>query len=197
MGNRILIMRIFTLSLFILFYSYAILRYHIGKEVSWNDWFFIFNKSIAWMGFTLIAISIIKQSRLKRFNLSRKNLGMTGFVFAFLHAVFVLILFNSDHYPKFYTGNDLNFLGWISISIGFVSLVIFSFPFVAAWKNKPNTANVFRLGKYGVMLNILHPLAIGFSGWFSPNEWPFYLPPITLLAVMTGIIVFGIRGFRK
>lgn len=197
MGNRILSMRIFTILLFLLFYTYAVLRYHFGKEVSWNDWLFIFNKAIAWMGFTLIALSIIKQSQLKRFNLSRKSLGMTGFVFAFCHAIFVLILFNSIHYPKFYTGIEINFLGWISLCIGIISLLIFTFPFIAALKNYPNKSKVFRLGKYGVLVNLFHPLVIGFAGWFSPSEWPYYLPPITMLAVLTGIFVLCLRLIKN
>lgn len=196
MENRILRMRIFTFLLFFLFYSYAVLRYHIGKEVSWNDWFFIFNKAVAWLGFTLIALSIIKQSQLNKCNLSRKNLGLTGFVFAFSHVLFVLILFNSNHYPKFYAGNEINFLGWISVGIGFLSLLIFAFPFIAALKNLPNQSKVFRLGKFGVLVNLFHPLFIGFSGWFSPNEWPYYLPPITMLVVLTGVFVLCMRLFK-
>jgi hypothetical protein len=64
---------------------------------------------------------------------------------------------------------------------------------VAALKKMPSKSVVFKLGKIGVMISLFHPLMIGFSGWLKPAEWPFYLPPITMLAVVLGVVVLVVR----
>jgi DMSO/TMAO reductase YedYZ heme-binding membrane subunit len=165
----------------------------VGKTISWNDWFFILNKAIAWTGFSIIALSVLQEKVLSKIQLNRRSLGMTGFGFALFHAISVLCLFNEEHFPKFYTSHSINLIGWISISIGILSIVIFSFPFVAALKKMPSKSEVFKLGKIGVMISLFHPLMIGFSGWLKPAEWPFYLPPITMLAVLLGVVVLVVR----
>lgn len=183
--------------IFILLYSYAILRYHLGKNVPWNEWFYILNKAIAWTGFTLICLSVLPQQLLNNIKTTRRELGIQGFVFAAVHATSVLLLFNSNHYPKFYTANIINPFGWLILTIGFLSLVIFVIPFISALKKLPNNSKVFRMGKVGVLISVFHPLLIGLSGWFSPEEWPFYLPPITLLAVLFCLAIFMLRSFSK
>lgn len=184
----------FTVFLFSFFYGYAVLRYHVGKSIPWNEWLFILNKAFAWMGFTLIALSVLKEKTLSKFKLNRRSLGMSGFLFVLYHATTVLILFNEDHYPKFYSDHSINLIGWITIVIGILSLVVFLLPFVAALKKLPNTSKVFKLGKIGLVISMCHPLLIGFKDWFLPGEWPLYMPPITMLAVVVGVVVLGKRS---
>lgn len=184
--------RLFIL-LFLSFYTYAILRYHIGKNVPWDEWYFILNKAFAWTGFTLISLSILPQKILVKLNVKRKELGVQGFVFALIHAVSMFILFNQDHFPKFYSDGTINLMGWLIISIGILSIIIFSFPFIAAIQNSPSKSRIFKLGKIGVLIGAFHPFLIGFKGWFLPSDWPFYMPPITLMAVLTCILAFMIR----
>lgn len=182
--------------LFSALYAYAILRYHIGKGTPWNDWFFIVNKAFAWTGFTLVTLSILSPELLRRFYLNRRNLGMSGFVFIVMHGISVLLLFDVHYYPKFYTNGLINSLGWSSISIGVLSIGIFLFPMWAALQTKPSEHRFYKLGKWGVAFSLFHPMIIGISGWFAPETWPYYLPPITLLAVITGILVLLLRVKR-
>jgi len=186
-------MRSLFLFIFVLLYSYAIVRYHLGKNIPWSEWFYIMNKAFAWTGFTLICLSVIQQKWLNKIKTSRRELGLQGFCFAFIHAISILFLFNADHYPKFYTGDDINSLGWIIISIGLLSLLVFSIPFVAALKNTSSNSKMFKLGKIGVFISVFHPFLIGYSGWFTPGSWPYFMPPITLLAVLLCLLVFMIR----
>lgn len=184
----------FTVFLFCFIYGYAVSRYHVGKSISWNEWFFILNKAFALMGFTLIALSVLKERTLSNFKLNRRSLGMTGFLFALSHAFSVLFLFSENHYPKFYSDHSVNLIGWVTIAVGMLSIVIFLFPFVAVLRKSPNTNKVFRLGKIGMMVSMTHPLLIGFTGWFFPGEWPLFMPPITMLAVVIGVVVLGKRS---
>jgi DMSO/TMAO reductase YedYZ heme-binding membrane subunit len=196
-GKSTIEMKRFFILIFLWFYAYAIIRYHFGKNVSWNEWYFILNKAFAWTGFTLICLSVLQEKWLNKIEVTRKELGIQGFIFALIHAISVLFLFNSDHYPKFYTNDIINSLGWIVIALGLLSIFIFSLPFFASITNKPSTSKVFKLGKMGVLVGVFHPLLIGYNGWFSPNEWPFYMPPITLLAVVFCLFIFSLRIVLK
>jgi hypothetical protein len=187
----------FALICFLIFYGYAAIRYHIGANVPYEEWFFILNKSFAWTGFTLAALSILKAQTLKKWNLDRRGLGLAGITFAFIHAFSVLFLFSEEHYSKLYTVHAINIQGYVALSLGISSLLIFVFPLYAVVKSYPNEAWQFRLGKYGVLISIFHPMIIGYSGWFTPDKWPLGLPPITLLAVLIGVSVWGWRSVGK
>lgn len=186
-------MKKFTLILFFTFYTYTIIRYHFGKDIPWNEWYFILNKTFAWTGFTLIALSVLPEKTLNKIKLARRSLGMVGFMFAITHSFSFLILINPEYFPIFYAENNINLTGWLAIATGFLSLMIFTIPFIAAIKKLPGQNKIFRLGKVGVLLSIFHPMIIGLSGWFSPEGWPYYFPPITLLAFLSGIILFALK----
>lgn len=187
-----------TVLLFSVFYGYAVLRYHVGKGVGWDEFLFVLNKSFAWLSLTMIALTVLKQSTLDKVNSSRRSLGNTGFFVAFIHILLTILLFNQERYPKFYLENEIDFQGWFMISIGIISSLIYAVLFAASMMNRSNDSSIFRLGKYAIVLNAVHPLLIGFQGWFSPNEWPFLLPPITLLAVMMVLLIFALRvGWKK
>lgn len=184
------------LLLFIPLYSYAFVRYHLGKDVPFEEWLFILNKAVAWTAITSISLSVLKVKHLALIKTDRRTTGFTGFTLALLHSILVLFLFNKFHFEKLYSGNQLNFLGWLAIMIGITSLIVFSFPFYATMRKFPSEHRYFRLGKIGFFVVLFHPMVIGISGWFSPEKWPYYLPPITLLAFLTGLLMFMIRASK-
>lgn len=181
------------LLLFIPLYCYAFIRYHIGKNVAFEEWLFILNKAIAWTAIASIGLSVLKAKSLGSIHSDRRTTGMSGFSLAIVHGILVLFLFDKFHFEKLYSGDHLNFQGWIAISIGITSILILSFPFFAAIRKYPNSNHIFRLGKLGFILSLSHPLVIGISGWFNPETWPFYMPPITLLASLIGVLLLLLR----
>jgi len=190
-------MKKFALLLFFSFYAYAIIRYHFGKNIPWGEWYFILNKSFAWTGFTLISLSILPEKTLNKIKLSRRTTGISGFLFVLVHSLSFLILISPEHFPKFYSENEINLTGWLAIVTGILSLTIFTIPFIAALKKLPGQSKVFSLGKIGVIVCFFHPLVIGSSGWLHPESWPYLMPPITLLAFLTGIAIFTFRIFLQ
>ena len=172
-------MRSILISLFLFFYGYAVVRYHLGKNVPWSDWYFILNKGFAWMGFTLVALTLLKEKTLNKISLSRRSLGLIGYFFLIAHVVSNLLLFNERHFPKLYHNGVISSSGWIAIILGIMAFVVFTLPLVATLKNFPSTSKYFRLGKIGVLTSIFHPTIIGFAGWLKPGTWPYSLPPIT------------------
>lgn len=179
---------------FSMMYAYAAIRYHMGKNVPWTDWLFILNKSFAWLAFTLVSMTIIKDDFLKKYlYVSRKQLGIGGFLFALIHILITILTFSSTYYPKFYSGEVISLNGSIFIGIGVISALIYLMPFVGSLKGLANESRIFRLGKYGIWINALHPFLIGIEGWLKPLSWPFFMPPITLLSLIGLLIAMLIR----
>ena len=187
----------YTLSIFVFCYAYAAIRYHLGAHVPLSEWLFILNKAIAWTAFMWIGLSVLPQRLLDKVKSDRRTLGMSGFTIGLVHILTTLFLLDPVHYGKLYTASSLNFSGWSAIALGAVSAVVYLFPLIGALQKRPNTDRVFRMGKIGFVFSTLHPAAIGFSGWLEPSGWPMYLPPITLLAFLTGVCFLTIRSYVK
>lgn len=182
----------FLLALFLLLYSYAAVRYHLGKELGLSAFLYVFNKALAWWSASVLLLSILPNDKLKRMGLTKRATGSYGYTVAMVHILVAFYLLSPKYYPQFFDGEELNFHGWASISIGFLSLLFFSFPLIATWKNY-SARHFFKLGRFGVLLNILHVFSIGVYNWFPASAWPFYLPPITLIFVTLALSLLFYR----
>ena len=178
--------------LFSVLYGYAALRYHIGQDLEFDQFFFVLNKAISWTAFVLLTTSILKDEILAKLNLTRRSLGVTGYIFAVVHILLGLILLWENSYPKFVSNGTLNALGWTVILIGLIAFILFSIPFVHVLK-KEKQSKQYKIAKWGVLVVLFHPFLIGWKGWFTPEAWPLYLPPITLLSVVYAISIWIIR----
>ncbi len=182
----------FLLVLFLFLYSYAAIRYHIGKELGPTAFLFVFNKALAWWCASVLLLSLLPLDKLKRFSLTKRATGLFGYTVALIHVFVTFYILSPVYYPKFFTLGELNIHGWTSISIGFLSLFFFSFPLFATWKNY-TTHQFFKLGRLGVLLNISHVFSIGFDTWFPADTWPYHLPPITLIFVIQALLIIVYR----
>jgi DMSO/TMAO reductase YedYZ heme-binding membrane subunit len=180
------------LALFIALYAYAAIRYHIGQKLEIDQFFFVLNKAISWMAFLLLTTSILSQQKLSMFQLTRRALGVTGYLLAILHIILSLFLLYNEMYPKLINDATLNLLGLSVLIIGLTSFGIFSIPFALTLR-KTAKSKYFQLAKWGVLLILFHPLLIGWSAWFTPSKWPLYMPPITLLSVVYALFVWSLR----
>jgi hypothetical protein len=174
-------------------YTYAHVRYHIGKGIPLSEWLFILNKSIAWTGGILLGLSLFKYEGKN----IRNSLGSTGYLFATIHLILDIILMSPEHYPSFYTLGQLNTHAYITITLGATSFICFSTAFIGSISK--NHKYLLRFGRIGILISILHVTMIGKKGWFTPNSWPFHMPPITLLFVLTivSILLIDIRKRLK
>jgi hypothetical protein len=180
--------------LFLFFYGYAIIRYHIGKELyGLMEFYFVLNKAFAWTAGTLLLLSVLPTSYLDKYKISRRGIGTFGYSIALIHISSSILLLNEKFYPKFYSNAILNADGWLYIALGAGSIILFSFPLIASKLNLPNGHNLFRFGRYGILLNLSHVFAIGFKGWLKFQDWPFFMPPITLLFFLSGVVILVFR----
>jgi len=180
--------------LFLTFYGYAIIRYHIGKNlIGLMEFFFVLNKAFAWTAGTMLALSILPSYFLEKYKLKRRAIGTFAYTIALIHINSSILLLNEKFYPKFYSNSYLNTDGWFYISLGALSILLFSIPLIASKLNLPEGYFMYRFGRYGILMNLSHVTAIGFKGWLSYQDWPYYMPPITLLFVLSGLVILGFR----
>jgi hypothetical protein len=186
----------FILSIFLITYGYAFVRYHLGKELLELIHIpFVLNKAIAWTAGTYLVLSLIPDLYLRTFNVVRRELGMLGYLLAVIHICSGILLLRPNLYPKFYTDEVLNNSGWIYISFGVCALIAFSLPLYASLKKATPSDFRFRFGKLGIVMVLFHVIAIDLPGWLEPLKWPLFLPPITLLFAVYTIVVITIRIF--
>lgn len=182
--------------LLVVFYCYTFIRYHIGNNVPFSEWLFILNKTLAWFSFTVIGLSIFPKNWFKSKNLTRKNVGIIGFIFANLHILLNLFLISFERYPLLYKDKiSFSNLGITIISLGVFSFICFLLTFFASIKKLPKY--YLKLGFIGFVAILFHPLLLGFQKWFHIQKWPLYMPPITLLAVLTGLFFLIYRKNTK
>jgi hypothetical protein len=191
MGNKLLMLKK-TALLFLLFYSYAVLRYHVGKGLGQEEILFVLNKAFAWTAGTCFAFTLLPKKWFPNTVIYRKQFGLLGYGFSLLHITANIILINATNYPLLFNANKLNFHGWQIIILGILTILCFTMPLIATIQKQPAGNVLYKFGKIGVFASIIHVSIIGIHGWFFPLDWPYYLPPITLLFVITasGIVLF-------
>lgn len=176
--------------IFIVCYTYAIIRYHFGKHlVEWNHFPYVMNKAISWTAGTVMVLTLIPNERLIRFSISRRTLGLGGYFLAVIHIAINLLLLSPDLYPSFFTDQTINAYGWTYISFGATSFILFSLPLYASLKNYPSKDFRYKFGKLGILLLMLHVASLGLKNWFLPKNWPMMMPPITLLFIIFCLVI--------
>ena len=196
MGNKLLMLKK-TALLFLLFYSYAVIRYHVGKGLGQEEILFVLNKAFAWTAGTCFAFTLLPKKWFPNTVSYRKQFGLLGYGFSLLHITANIILINATNYPLLFEGNYLNSHGWQLIILGILTISCFSLPLIATMKKLPAGNLLYKFGKVGVLTSIIHVSIIGINGWFTPLEWPYYLPPITLLFVVTASSIVIYRSFSN
>lgn len=186
-----------TALLFLLFYSYAVLRYHVGKGLGQEEILFVLNKAFAWTAGTCFALTLFPKKWFPSTLSYRKQFGLMGYGFSSLHITANIILIKATNYPLLFEGNYLNSHGWQLIILGILTISCFSLPLIATIKKLPIGSVLYKFGKIGVLTSIIHVSIIGIHGWFTPLEWPYYLPPITLLFVITASSIVIYRSFSN
>ena len=196
MGNKLIMLKKTEL-LFLLFYSYAVIRYHVGKGLGQEEILFVLNKAFAWTAGTCFAFTLLPKKWFPNTVSYRKQFGLLGYGFSLLHITANIILINATNYPLLFEGNYLNSHGWQLIILGILTISCFSLPLIATMKKLPAGNLLYKFGKVGVLTSIIHVSIIGINGWFTPLEWPYYLPPITLLFVITASSIVIYRSFSN
>ncbi len=176
---------------------YAVLRYNIMGDVPWKDLpIFVLNKGIALSALILLIFNF-SLSPLKNMGInipdqwlkSRKIIGITGFVFAFIHLFMSISILNPNYYAVFFVDNGtLSLRGGLSLFGGIISFVLLwvyniSFKPVLKHKKKIKTIVTSRsFFVYGMLFTGVHLFFMGYTGWATFYKWQGNLPPISLIS---------------
>lgn len=182
---------------------YAILRYHIAKQVPWEHLpLFILNKAISFAAVVFVACSYLigrvfrwYDHDLKRKRLLIKFCGLAGFSLATIHVLFSVCLLNPAYFQKFYTTEArLNLVGELGLAFGIISLWALAIPAISTFPTMPKALGGKRwkraqhMGYLSLLLVVGHLFVFGVKGWLIPTTWPWYMPPISLLALVVAMV---------
>ncbi|MBU0473037.1 MAG: hypothetical protein KKF62_02610 [Bacteroidetes bacterium] len=189
----------FSLKIFVAFivsFGYAVLRYNFFGNVPLEEIpLYITNKAISLTVIFLLLFSIQKTS-LKE---ARKKLWKLIFILTSIHVFISFRLLGPEHYQKFYFENELNIIGYLTIFFGitgFVGFLILRSDNLLPTENGklkiPNSLkNVIRTI---IPIFILgHLFSMGIYGWLSPNKWPGFMIPISLIGFI--LALFYLKSF--
>jgi DMSO/TMAO reductase YedYZ heme-binding membrane subunit len=194
------VLRIFYVFLFSSLY--AVIRYNVFKGVEWDQLpIYVLNKSLSLTALTLIAASYLagkiiwrRQADLTQLVGLKKSLSFTGYLLAFLHILMSITILNASYFPKFYGGAMMNMKGESSMLAGMLAFALFSLPALVSFPGVDEKLSmerwraIQRIGYLGILGVCLHVLIMGWSGWWEISTWPGYLPPITLLSCIIGVV---------
>ncbi len=182
---------------------YAIVRYHLASHVSWEHFpLFVLNKVTSLAAVVFVACSYLVGRVIRWHNhdpatklVVIKFCGLMGFSLAAIHAFFSVCLLTPAYFGKFFAPDGrLNLVGELGLAIGIVALWALALPAIATLPMMPKTLGgvrwkrTQRIGYFCLALVAGHMVVFGIQGWMALKEWPWSLPPISLLAVVAASI---------
>lgn len=187
---------LYTLAFFTLAMAYAVVRYHLYKDVPWSQLpLYTVNKAVSLTALALIALSFVAPRRSLGWYspLAKRYAGLLGYGLAAMHVVMSLALLSPENYAKFFDdGAMLNLNGSLSLFFGVLAFGAFSLAafcsLQASFLPKParNLRVIRRCTWIGLGSVAAHLVAMGASGWVDPGHWPGGLVPITMIAFAIG-----------
>ena len=183
--------------------AYSILRYHITGEVAWTHFpLFILNKATSLAAVFFVACSYLIGRVLRWHNddpkvklVVIKFCGLMGFSLAAIHAFFSVCLLTPAYFAKFFSDDGrLNLVGELGLAVGVVALWALAMPAITTLPMMPKALGGMRwkrsqrMGYLCLALVMAHMVVLGVRGWLAPQNWPWMLPPISLLAVVAAAV---------
>jgi DMSO/TMAO reductase YedYZ heme-binding membrane subunit len=192
--------------------AYAVVRYHFASGVPYAHFpLFILNKStsLAAVIFVVCSYLVGRVFRWHNRNPVRKLVvikfcGLMGLSLAAIHAFFSVCLLTPAYFGRFFAEDGrLNLEGEVGLSVGVVALWALAFPAIATLPMMPKALGGIRwkraqrMGYVSLVLVVVHMVAFGLRGWMSPAEWPWTMPPISLLAAVIAVVPLVIKAMES
>ena len=186
---------------FVIAMIYAIIRYNIFKNVPWSDFpVYIFNKSVA---LTIIMLMYYYRTSVSKKIVSAESVWPIMYILAFTHLILSLTILQPNYFEKFYSAGHLNLTGSLSLLSGVIAFIGFTIMGLIKLLKAVNvnfTINklyISILKFVNIFFVLIHVFVMGFKGWLSPNEWPGYLLPISLVAFIICLTAIIVAWYNK
>ncbi len=199
-----------VLGVWIFCLAYAVIRYNVFKGVEWVHLpLYIVNKSAAFAGVTLIALSYVVGKAFggpvgsESVRAKAKFLGLSGFSMITVHILMAMVLLSPANYEKFFAASGkLNLSGELTFLFGVLAYGCLLFPAITTLPNMCDALGMGRwltaqhMGYATLALACGHTFAMGYKGWFDLSTWPGSMPPITLLGFLVALGALAVKGAR-
>ncbi len=187
---------------------YAVIRYHIAGDVEWRHFpAFILNKATSLAAVIFVAGSYLVGKTIRWYDDDKrlrlvviKFCGLMGFSLAAIHAVLALSIWNPAYFSKYFDeAGRLNLQGELGMAAGVVALFFLSSPAITTLPMMPKALGgkrwkrAQRMGYVALILVVVHLVALGLKGWLKPQEWPAYLPSISLVALVAALVPLVVK----
>jgi len=175
---------------------YATARYNVFKGVSWNDWpIYTLNKAFALAALVVLVLSVFRQ-RSATGHSNARNLQMAS-AFGSVHVILSLTMLSPVYYEKFFAQGRLTAAAGLSMVLGAVAAVVMA----ASGSPRGNQHSDGGVRTLTILVFVIgvHAMLQGFTGWFTPSQWPGMMPPITLISFLLGLtaVAVAVRPRRK
>ena len=171
--------------------AYAILRYHIIKNVPWEHLSLYTTNKV----FAVVGLAGLVGSRLAAGRERRQRYGLAGLWCTTVHVLMSLLLMGQNYFQKFYleTGK-LTWQAELSMTAGVLGVGFLLWLLVATLKteSQQQTSLVPGIARWTLLATALHLVFMGGAGWLNGADWTAAkgLPAITLLAF--GLSILGL-----
>ncbi len=172
-----------VLSIFTIAMAYAILRYNIFQAVSFEHLpLYVANKAFA----LSVVLLMFYRPFIRENDCSFYNTAV--FTLLLMHVFISITILSPEYYPKFFQESQMNLRGELSLLFGisaFVTFIVLQFIL-----QKKKISLTFKLQVWAALILIAgHLLSMGLPGWFTPEKWSGYLPPISLIAFVILVMI--------
>jgi len=188
--------------------GYAVLRYHIFGEVPWKDLpLFVLNKGISLTSLILLSFNF-SLGPLKNLGMNipekwlsaRKSMGISGFLFAFIHIFMSISILNPKYYSVFFMADGtLTIEGGLSLLGGILSFIllwVYNTSFSSRSREDKKIIAIItsrRFLMYAFFFTGVHLFFLGYKGWGDISAWQGGLPPVSLISFTVFFIGFLIN----
>ena len=171
--------------------AYAILRYHIVKNVPWEHLPLYTTNKV----FAVVGLAGLVGSRLAADRKRRQRYGFAGLWGTTVHVLMSMLLIGLNYFQKFYleTGK-LTWQAELSMAAGVLGLGFLLWLLIATLEaeSQQQTSLVPGIARWALLATALHLVFMGGAGWLNRDDWTAAkgLPAITLLAF--GLSLLGL-----
>lgn len=159
--------------------SYAVIRYQIVGPIGWDQLpLFIANKAIAVCSVIFLVLKL-RALRIEDDTASKFWGRLFGQAVS-VHVILSLVVLDPSYFGKFFGESGLNFTGSATVLCGAIATVI-----LWSRKGKISAGNNWTL--FALLLVVAHLVFVGCTGWFNPQTWHGYLPPISLISALLAV----------
>ena len=176
--------------------AYAILRYHIIKNVPWEHLPLYTTNKV----FAVVGLAGLVGSRLAAGRERRQSYGFAGLWCTTVHVLMSLLLMGQNYFQKFYLETSkLTWQAELSMATGVLGFGFLLWLLIATLEaeSQQQPSLIPGIARWSLLATALHLVFMGGAGWLNRDDWTAAkgLPAITLLAFGLSLLGLALKPY--